>query len=577
MVHDPVAQEAARAIGFALIGLINTGNMNLRTDNALLIKPAVQTVLDAAAEVSGHPEIANAPLCITGLSSGAFGSSGLARHWPERVIAFVCHRGNDFTNPVLSAPAKKVPGLMVAGSTDGNDLTEPSYMQTRFRSWRSQGAQVAYAVDWGVGHTMRGNQGWEATFTWFVEVANLRYPRPSAPSLISGADWPALIELADNSGWLGDRPNYPASTPFAGIKPFADYSGTVTNASWLPNETCARMYRALTSTDRAARTVVPLQTPLRITSPAQYADAVTVGEPVTIELDPREFDNTNALVSVEFYDGAALLGTDSTGPEWSVTFAPTGSGLHTLTLVAADTMGNQQSAFRTLYVVPADFPPLTSRQDATLAAGTGLTGTLTGSDPEGGAVTFALLQAATNGALTFSSATGEYFYQPAHGYSGQDTFTFAPVCNGVTGAAAIATIAVNPAVDVNTNGLPDTWETAHSVTNAAADDDGDGFSNRQEYQALTNPQDDEDFPRVQAVIENSSGAPFTLQWPAKGGVRYRVLYSDDLSAWTEIQRSANAEIQPGAYGADGTGAFADDWTLTEPPPASRRFYRIRVL
>lgn len=452
-VHDPVAQEAARAIGFALIGYQNAGNMRLWSNSAATIQPAVQAVLDAAAAACGRPEIANAPLCITGCSAGAFDSSYLARNWPERVIAFVCHRGNDFSNPVLAPAAKKVPGLMMGGSTDGNGLTEPFYMQTRFVSWRSQGAQVAYAVDWGVGHTPRGNQGWEGTFTWFVEVANLRYPRPATPSLTAGAGPPTLIELADESGWLADRTQYSAvstpsvTSPFTAIAPFASYGGVVTNASWLPNETCARMYRALTSTDRASRTVVPLQCPLRITSPKQYADPVTAGLPMTIDLDPREFDNTNALVSVEFHDGATLLGTDTTGPEWSQTFTPTEPGLHTLTLVATDTLGAQRAAMRTLCVVPADFPPMGVAQAHTFGGHTNVSGTVTALDPEddGSAVTFKLATGPLHGQLNFDAATGAFTYQPDAGFVGTDAFTFAAISAGVTGPVSIVSFDVTSA------------------------------------------------------------------------------------------------------------------------------------
>jgi hypothetical protein len=112
---------------------------------------------------------------------------------------------------------------------------------------------------------------------------------------------------------------------------------------------------------------------------------------------------------------------------------------------------------------------------------------------------------------------------------------------------------------------------------SAADDDGDGFSNGQEFLALTDPQNSNDFLRVGTIIESSSTTPFALQWPARGGVRYRVTCSDDLITWIDIERSAEEETQPGAYGEAGTASFTDDWTLTPPPPANRRFYRIRVL
>ncbi|MFA7256269.1 MAG: Ig-like domain-containing protein [Kiritimatiellales bacterium] len=451
MVYDLAAQEAARTLGFALIGYENEGNMNLWSDNPVYIQPAVQAVLDAAAAVSGHAEISNAPLCITGNSAGAFDSCYLAMNWPERVIAFVAHRGYA-SDPALSEATKKVPGLMVAGSIDSNDITKPYQMQSSFLTWRSQGAQVAFAVDWGIGHTPYGNQGWEGTFTWFVEVANLRYPRPRVPSLESGVGSPELIDLADDSGWLGERPEFhePNNTPsvtssFTDIEPYTDYGGSLTNASWLPNGTCARMYRALTSTDLSPRTVVPLQSPLRITSPAQFAYATTNGVPVVIDLDPREFDDINAIVEVQFYDGATLLGIDTAGSDWSYTFTPTNTGLYTLSLVAIDAVGNQSSAFRTLHVVPADFPPVAFSQAHTFSGDNNLSGTVTGEDPEGDAVTFALANAPLYGQLLeFDVSTGSFTYQPDGEYVGADSFTFTPVSGGVTGTAANVSFDVTP-------------------------------------------------------------------------------------------------------------------------------------
>ena len=356
-VHDLAAQEAARSIGFALLGYTNEGNMNLWWEYPPFIQSAVQAVLDQAAAVTGHPEIANAPLCITGVSAGAFDSALLAKYWPQRTIAYVPHRGGNVTLAPLPEAMKKVPGLFVVGSKDGNSATEPYTTGEAFRSYRGQGAQVAYAVDWGVGHTARGNQGWEGTMTWFVEVANLRYPRPTVPSTTPGV-LPTLIDLDDASGWLGDTTVYTApktpsvTSPFTPIALYASYGGVVSEASWLPNETCARMYQALTSTDLASRTEIPMQNSVRIATPEQYLDPVPVGQPVIIEVDPREFDNTNALAQVEFFDGATPLGADTAGPVWSREFTPTTSGLHTLSIVATDAVGGKRAAFRTLVVAP---------------------------------------------------------------------------------------------------------------------------------------------------------------------------------------------------------------------------------
>ena len=378
-------------------------------------KSSIQTALDRAAEVSGHPEIANAPVCFTGFSLGAYDSVNAAINLPERMIAYAAMNYGYSPPTSPSAATLKVPGLFVAGSIDGLE----SYVKICFSNWRAKGAQVAFALNWGVGHDLMGNQGWEAAWTWLVETVNLRYPRPLAPSLTAGQT-PALVDLTDESGWLGDNitvtPAHVAN-PFVTVLPYASYTGTVLSAYWYPNETCARTFRALTSSDMVSRSAIPKQLALNMISPPQYGDQVPVGDPVSIFVDPRDFDDVRSITSMEFYDGSTLLGTDSSGPEWSLSFVPAASGLHSLTVVATDTAGNKSTALRTLFVAPTDYPPIAKAQSLAVAGDAEASGTLSASDPEGGAVTFSVSQSPAHGLLVVDPTTGGYTYRPAHGYT----------------------------------------------------------------------------------------------------------------------------------------------------------------
>jgi hypothetical protein len=110
----------------------------------------------------------------------------------------------------------------------------------------------------------------------------------------------------------------------------------------------------------------------------------------------------------------------------------------------------------------------------------------------------------------------------------------------------------------------------------SAPHDIDGFTNRQEYFANTDPQDPRSALRVQSVARNALTGHFALQWDTVGAVRYRVDYSDTLTGgWTEMARPIALEMQPGAPGTPSTAAFTDDFTLA-PPANGRRFYRIRI-
>lgn len=476
LVHDLATQEAARTMGFGLIGYTTSARMNLTGNDTAKIKAAVQEVLDRAAAVSGHPEISNAPVALAGFSRGSFDACYLVRNWPERVLAFVGFCGGEWSNPTLSATAKKVPGFFVPGSIDTNPATNPYLVQTMFNWWRNQGAQVAYCVNWNVGHNTGGNQGWEAMLSWMTEVARLRYPRPMAPDA-SAATFPTLLNLNDTSGWLADRTAFSsANTPstthvHTPIAAYSSYSGTVSTASWLPSETAARVYRAMTSTDLISRNAIPTHSPLRIATPALFAEPITAGTSVPIEIDPRDFDATNSIASVDFYDGNTWLGALTSGPLWRWAFTPT-PGAHVLSVVATDVLGNKRDAFRLLNVIPANFAPMASAKTLAAYSNTPITGSASALDPEGNAVTYTIAQSPTHGTAAIDSATGQFTYRSTAGYIGSDTFTYTANDGTITSdpATVTLTVALGPVATISSlSATPGTTTGEINLSWSAAD------------------------------------------------------------------------------------------------------------
>lgn len=142
-----------------------------------------------------------------------------------------------------------------------------------------------------------------------------------------------------------------------------------------------------------------------------------------------------------------------------------------------------------------------------------------------------------------------------------------PLHRGFLPAAAGLLLFVSPlaAIDENSDGYDDLWQTIHGVTPAgfphAEDFDGDGASNLEEDKAGTNPRNPGDHLRVRELAVSTSGASVTFDSAA--GKRYRVISSDSPEglAWTP-------EGTPGS----GTGSLA---TISfERGSADRRFYRV---
>ena len=95
---------------------------------------------------------------------------------------------------------------------------------------------------------------------------------------------------------------------------------------------------------------------------------------------------------------------------------------------------------------PTNRPPVASDGTASVTAGASVSGTLSVSDPDGDALTYAIVANGSQGtAVVTNASTGAYTYTANTGTSGDDTFTFqATDSHGAASNVATVTVDIQP-------------------------------------------------------------------------------------------------------------------------------------
>src|SRR5262245_34433796 len=158
MVQDPVWQSLAIRNKLALVGCQLTDKpheQNFIEQYADASKGSGQALLSALAGFatsSQHPELAEVPLLLWGMSDGGEFNYEFAAWKPERVLAFVANKGGIYYTALASRAARNVPGILFTG---GNDLEfRNNTINGLFAVNRRAGALWALAEEPGVGHVV---------------------------------------------------------------------------------------------------------------------------------------------------------------------------------------------------------------------------------------------------------------------------------------------------------------------------------------------------------------------------------------------------------------------------------------
>ena len=166
-----------------------------------------------------------------------------------------------------------------------------------------------------------------------------------------------------------------------------------------------------------------------------------VGTPISITLTGSDPDG-DALAY-------ALMATTTHGtlegeaPE--ITYTPDAGfiGGDSFTFTVSDGLAESQPAIVSITVSAANEPPMADEQSVATEENTPISITLTGSDPDGDALTYALSATTTHG--TLEGVAPELTYTPDEGFIGGDSFTFTVSDGLAESQPAVVSITVSTA------------------------------------------------------------------------------------------------------------------------------------
>ena len=190
---------------------------------------ALLNVLGTFATRSNHPELANAPLLLWGMSAGGQFNYEFTAWKPERVIAFVVNKGGIYYTALTSRAARNVPGILFIG---GKDLESRVNTITGLFAVNRRGAALwALANEPGAAHIVGRSR--DVALVFFEDILPLRLGAPS------NATGPVTLNpIAEKSGFIGDLKTKT-------FQPMGDGAAPNYPTDWFPSARVARAWQAM--------------------------------------------------------------------------------------------------------------------------------------------------------------------------------------------------------------------------------------------------------------------------------------------------------------------------------------------
>ena len=208
-VEDPFWRGLARRQGLALLACRFTD----RPHEAMFLEhyaeasrgsgKALVAALATLGRRARHPELAQAPLLLWGMSAGGEFNYEFVAWRPERVVAFVVNKGGVYYSALVPDAARRVPGILFTGERDLEFRSRT--IVGLFALNRRAGALWALAQEPGLGHEVGRSR----------ELAVVLFEQALAQRLPAGAS--ALRPAVAEAGFFGD-PVTGSLEPVAGAK-----------------------------------------------------------------------------------------------------------------------------------------------------------------------------------------------------------------------------------------------------------------------------------------------------------------------------------------------------------------------
>ncbi|MDD2764572.1 MAG: Ig-like domain-containing protein [Opitutaceae bacterium] len=210
--------------------------------------------------------------------------------------------------------------------------------------------------------------------------------------------------------------------------------------------------------DSAEATVAIAVSPVN-DPPTANPQSVTTDEdtPVSLTLSGQDPEGATLAYVVTVPPAHGTLG--GAAPDLVYTPAADFNGADSFAFKVSDGEADSAEAAVSLSVSPVNDPPTADDASAATAANTPVAITLTGSDPDGDPITYAIVTPPAHGSL--SGAIPALTYEPAAGFSGADSFTFK--VNDGAGDSNIASVSLTIEAPVNLPPVVDAGSDATAI------------------------------------------------------------------------------------------------------------------